>query len=903
MLTPTPHYFSDIKTPREHARLLRRAGSDATPERLHLTAGHPLLASMGRLARDFQDIFEEVCGGMYEEDESDLFREPAGNSLLTVLQADIFQVRRRGPCREYDPAHQPPLEVSPRDRSIRIHSCHGPLRQVEVLRDELLELFRDPAFKSPIEPRDVVVMCPDIETFAPFIEAVFSEARAPGWDGGLPRIPFRIADAGMRRENPVAEAFFAAIEVLRGRARASEILDLIGFEPVRRRLGLAPEREARMREWVVESGIRWGFDAQHRAQRGQPEVDLNTWRFGLERLLLGLALPVEGRPWAGRAPCWLGQEDAEGLGRLAEFIASLAQRAAASQTAKTIPEWSDFLMDLMASVLEAPGRRSAESDGQHLELARLVMEVASDAQSAGFSGKLDLEAVSALLTERCSTRRRSGGFLAGGVTFCAMVPMRSIPFRVVVLLGMDDGAFPRQSFTAELDLAQQHPRPGDRNLRDEDRHLFLESLLAARERLLIFTTGRSARDNSKLPAAVPVSELLDTLRSSFLPPPHDPNLDAFIVVEHPLQPFSPRNYSTNKGASGPLSFDGRGLEAARRIAARAGESPPWFLIAPLAATLGADPPNINLDELARFFASPARHLARRRLGLYLDEMPELPEDREALDPKGLARWSLGNDALRSRLAGENPEGIRAALTASGRLPHGTSGGLYAARLLQQVEDIAACVNPLLQGKSGEIEVDLALPRARLSGGLRGFYAGGLVEVHFGQIHARHLASLWVRHLALQASGPDTARASHIAGTKKSGKSIRPQLQRFEPLGQKQALSELAGLAELFLQGQSLPLLFFPESSRAYAKAVLKDGDDPAALREARAAAGKEWLHRGQQEEQQGEGTDACHALFFPESPPYAEDFGFPGCEWPEKLGFHALALEFWTPLLKALEDG
>ncbi len=456
----------------------------------------------------------------------------------------------------------------PTDRSVQVHACHGRARQVEVLRDAILHLLEE---DPTLEPRDVIVMCPDIETFAPLIQATFGAGEVSAADEDElealpaairpPDLRVRLADRSLRQTNPVLGVVARLLELAEQRLTASQVIDLVDREPVRRRFGLDDDGVARLAEWIAESGIRWGLDAEHRdavqarrrrgrdvAQRPGPPAGRRdderatscsraccrstTWRAG--RSTSRGASPSCSTGWAPRSP------------RSARRRPSRRGRSAIAGAADS---------------LAAAAPREA---WQRAELQRLLDDVVREA--AGHPGVLELAEIRALLAERLQGRPTRANFRTGHLTICTLVPMRSVPHRVVCLLGLDDGAFPRKAPRDGDDLMLLDPHVGERDSRTEDRQMLLDALLAATDRLIITFTGNDERTNIARPPAVPVGELLDVVDRTA----HTPEGPARgrVLVKHPLQPFDPRNFA--RGAlvpDKPWSFDHVTLDGARALAA------------------------------------------------------------------------------------------------------------------------------------------------------------------------------------------------------------------------------------------------------------------------------------------------------------------------------------------------
>lgn len=800
LLSPSREYWAEIRSEREELSALR-TGAGLDRDELHLEQGNPLLASLGHAGRDFQRVLEALDD--YRETDRDLYRDPGCGSMLATLQSDIVALRRRGPGRAEQPL---PLD----DGTIAVHACHSPMREVQVLRDQLLELFEsDPS----LEPRDVVVMLSDVDAYAPLVDAVFG-----GTGSGPGRIPYRIADRTRRSGSAVTEAFLSLLAFAGGRARASEVLDLLQLEPIRARFGIAAGELAQLSHWIHDAGIRWGVDAGDRERAGQPGYDENTWRFGLRRLLLGYAMPGSGL-FSGVLPFDdMEGADAELVGALAELserLFSWRERLAAPRT----PErWRDALGHLLDALVAAP-----DHEAWQLSLVRDVLaELAGAAADAGFEEPVTLEVMRALLEQAFEQDRTTHDFLAGGVTFCAMLPMRSIPFRVVCLVGMNDGDFPRSDRQRSFDLMGESPLPGDRNPRQEDRYLFLEALLSARERLVVSYVGRGIQDNGVRPPSVVVGELLDAIEESF-------SIDREeLVLHHPLQPFSPR-YFQAVGDPRLFSYGADESAGARALVRDRQEAPP-FQGAPLPAVDREQV--VDIGELARFFENPARGLLRERLGLVLEREALLVEDREPIELDHLERFHIGAALLEHALGGGSlADGLELA-RAQGALPLGTPGRLDYAGIEEHVRGIALAVRRFREGGSvPPLEVDVELGGTRIGGALDELWTPAQLRVQYSRLKSRQRLSMWIRHLALSLVAPRGYPRQSVAVARAEDGS--PHVFRLAPVEVERARALLTDLVELYWLGQRAALRLFPEASEAYVAELAEHAGEPDAVERAR----------------------------------------------------------------------
>jgi len=772
---------------------------------------HPLLESMGTIARDFQLAILRTDHDVVDVPSSD--PEPA--TLLGHLQRDV--------ARGVLPTTPPALDLP--DGSVQVHACHGTFRQVEVLRDVLLQLLDD---LPGLEHRDILVMVPDIETWAPLIRSVFDDggtwARRDDHPGGLPRIPYTIADQGAATSNPAADVLLALLRLAGRRFKTSEVLDLLGMEPVRHRFGVAPEDMATVRGWIHASGIRWGADAAHRSELGQPDTDLYTWRHGLDRLLIGQAvadpdaLVLDVAPYGGIE----GNDSRALLEGLVDFGEKVIEHVRGLDDVRPLAQWRDLLLRLVEDFVDLPSDRRWQVD----QVVDGLAEMTSHAADAGFDRPLDRGAIESLLQGRFSVSEPGAGFLSGAVTFCQLVPMRSIPFRVVCLVGMDDGAFPRGGTGLAFDRIDAQPRAGDRSTREDDRALFLEAVLSARDALVITCTGRRVRDDRACPPAVPVAELLDVLDATATCR-DGRRVSQAVRIDHRLQAYSPEYFSAaSRFGPEPFGHDRRQRAAAEawRKGRSAPEPPPGPLVSgpigPL-PDLEADGGVVQLDELCRFWSDPLAWFCNSVLGLWSPDEETTVEDREPLDaPRYLQAWTVRDRLLRWGLEGlslDRPGPAWDRLRQAADLPLGTLGEAAYDEIAGEAAGIAQATLGRQAGPEAPgIAIDLDLGGVRLVGRVGQLYPGGRVEHRAGSVGDKHLLQAWIRHLAASADG--WAGSTHLVG--RNGASA---LAPVEAVPAREALSFLARAWHV---GQVVPLLFFPRQSLTWAS---DDEPDPAGV--------------------------------------------------------------------------
>ena len=828
-----PHPSPALWAALQHRTALRRR-DDPTAT----SARHPLLRSLGRDVRELQLRLPPHTDTHHDG-------PPLPGTLLGRLQADL--------------SDDLPPSPSVADASLRVHACHGPGRQVEVLRELLLRLFQD---DPTLEPRDVLVLCPDVETFAPLISAAF------GLGPGLPHpghaLRVRLADRSLRRTNPLLDTVASLLELAGGRVTASQVLDLAASPPVRRRFNLADEDLERICDWVARSGVRWALDAPGRAPYGLEQVPQNTWRAGLDRILLGVTTSED-------APVALGlalplddvdSSDIDLAGRLAELLDRLSEVLAQLSGEHPVAQWTGALADALDALTEVPA-----ADAWQLTQARRELAEAAE----GASSTVRLADVRAALADRLRGRPTRAGFRTGDLTVCTLVPMRSVPHRVVVLLGLDDGVFPRAAGVDGDDVLARDPRLGERDARSEDRQLLLDAVLSAGDRLIVLYTGADPVSGALRPPAVPVGELLDAVEAMA------PGSRDQVVRRHPLQPYDIRAFT---GAT-PFSFDPVSLAGAVR-ADRPRRAPSGR------APLPPRPGPVGLAELVSFVEHPVRGYLRGRLGLTLPGEDDEVADALSVTLDALQEWAVGERLLDAALRGLDPAASRHREWLRGTLPPGPLGGRVLQRVQERVTPVAAAAAPLLTVAARSVDVRLELDGQVLSGTVNGVRDGAVVAVSYSSLSARHRIRAWVLALvlAVAAEGDRAVTVGRWSRGARTSTITAPPEPR----------AALAELLELYARGSCEPLPLLVKTSAAYAASRLGGNS----VEQATERAAQEWRTRfgGEQQDRHHRyvwGDDAALTELLAAPPGPTE--GWPG----ESTRFGALACRLWSPVRQAEE--
>ncbi len=514
----------------------------------------------------------------------------------------------------------------------------------------------------------------------------------------------------------------------------------------------------------------------------------------------------------------------------------------------------------------------------------------SSQAAAGGDPDLRLPDVRALLSRRLRGRPTRAGFRTGALTMCSLEPMRAVPHRVVVLLGMDDGAFPRGAGSDGDDVLLRDPLVGERDRRGEDRQLFLDAVTAATEHLLVLYSGADERTGASRPPAVPVGELLDALDRAAVAPVGGSVRD-HVVVRHPLQTVDERNFTGGAlGRPGPFSYDAVAHRAA--VAGRGTRVPAGpFLAAPLAPDPGllAD---LDLDDLVRDLEHPVRAFLRRRLGLSLPAEAQDVDDRLPLTVDGLGQWIVGDRLLAAALGGVDLGRARQAELRRGELPPLRLGGALLDDLRDRVEPIAETALHHRGPAAEAVDVTVALPDGReLTGTVTGLHGDVLLRAVYSKLAAKHRLRAWVHLLALTAAtGTDRYRAVTVG--RSPARSARAAIATAAAPVPDRALTILAELVALRDAALDEPLPLPVAASCAYARA--RDAGD---IEEQALLTGRREF-RGAYEHLDDHavfvwGADAQLDVLL-DAPPSRAEHGW----WPEEgTRFGVLARRLWQPLV------
>ncbi|HUN55285.1 MAG TPA: exodeoxyribonuclease V subunit gamma [Smithella sp.] len=827
-LNPSQEFWADIKSEREISRMIRQAPTsnvNIEEELFHLDEGNALLASWGTAGRDFF----RLTAGLPAQSE-DLFVEPETENVLTAIQSDIYYLRSRGKN------GFPQTRIAEDDNSIQIHSCHSPLRETETLHDTLLSLFEE---NSGLLPKDILVMTPSIEEYTPYIEAVF-ESRKPA-------IPYTVADRGISSGSAIFKDFFALLGIGKSRLAVAEVLSLLENPAIGAKFGISGFDLNLIRHWVEETNIKWGLDSAHRQEYGLPEFDQNTWSAGLARIKLGIAMAGQNKElFDGILPYdEIEGQQTELFGRFLDFFESLMRTKKILNTRRNVGDWA-MMLKSMADEFFAAGENYQQDI---FALNKVLLKLLNEQKYMRADAGVELDVIKHYLEMNLDKNSGSAHFLAGSVTFCALLPMRSIPFKVIALIGMNNDAYPRQDRKTGFDLMASKKRTGDKSLRNDDRYLFLEAVLSAGNNLIISYVGQDVQDNSTLLPSVLVSELTDYINQGFCMD-SGVRADGALTRLHHLHAFHTDYYHRDR----KLFTYSRESYAAALINNNQGDEPRFCTEAAANSEIADN--IITISDLDKFYKNPVKYYLEKKLLL------KLPEDRkddeyEPFDMNNLQAYQIKQELIAAgdESAAENIFQIK---RAQGLMPVGAAGDYYFQIERKEANDfIRRYASYFDDKKIAPLEIDIDIGEYHIVGEIDDVYTRYSLGCRPARIKAYDYFKAWLNHLLLNhVKAKDYPRTAIVIG-----EDAAFQFRELENAG-----VILNDLVDLFIEGQTRPLKLFPKSSFAYAEALYKGETHEQALQKAK----DDWL--GDNFGRAGEADKVENIICFGRSIPLDADF-------------------------------
>ncbi|MDK4688498.1 exodeoxyribonuclease V subunit gamma [Kingella negevensis] len=810
-LNPSNQYWGNILEPTQILKL----GDEADLS----IQGHPLLASLGKQGRDF---FNELAEAQVQLDIDTYNEEPQSHSLLHSIQHQIQtqvlpeDAHKAGWLNQHQhyleqhifptkpqwkqqfqaaTAQTRPIVQLNADNSLQIHSAHSPLRELQILKDQLLDLLNQ---HPEWQPSDIAVLTPHIEPYAPYIKAIFSEQT-----NGSPALPFTLSDVKLSHRQPLLDALEQTLELLNSRLEADKLLALLDNPLILAHHQINREDLPLIHDTVNKLNIKWGSDAQERAQHGDTH-NLFTWQQGLDRLILGFMLPenTQNPLWQNIAPHSSHPDHIPVYSKLAALVRLLAQTKHQWQQSTTAQEWSNRIRSLTTNLL-TPQTQEDHAALQQLETA--LTQWQNETTTANYNQALPQEIALQHIVRFLSSQDEKG-FLRGGITFCSMVPMRSLPFQVICLLGLNDGDFPRNTKAAPFDLIARYPQKGDRARRDDDRYLFLEALMSARSVLYLSYIGKDIRTDEERAPSTLIGELIDTLSALSNQAPKD--LKQQWLTQHPLQPFSRQYYTANPK-----------LHSARQDYAHALNHPqpqPKPFINP---TQPENPPPAQKTDQKTFlhyWRNPLRHWLNNQLNWSNPYTQSTQQTQEPFLPDQPRQ--LADAYTRARLQNQDYSQLAQTLAAQSQLPTGKLGELvrqeYQTRAIALPKHLIS--SPAQAEQSGELLGVLTYHLTHNHQDGQILYASQFLNERnaHGKLQHTDKIELLLRHLIYNAATPDnspTNRQTHYLSLQES--------YSLPPIDQQTAQDTLSQWLIAYQAGQSHPLPFFPRVNLAAATAL------------------------------------------------------------------------------------
>ena len=753
--------------------------------------GNPLLASWGKLGKDNLYFLSEL----EYTDVLEAFVDIPKDNLLHQLQADILDLEdfsQLGTTFNSYKNSENKRIISLDDNSLTLHASHSPQREVEVLQDRLLHLLEQ---DSELLPRDIIVMVADIDSYTPYIQAVFGNAPAERY------LPFAISDRKARQAHPVLQAFITLLELPQSRFTAEQVLALLEVPALAAHFSIFESELKLLRRWVDESGIRWGLDDENVASFLLPVTGKNTWQFGLLRMLLGYAMSSESGPWQGVLP----YDESSGLvaelaGHLADFLYTLSEWRTRLSENRTLEAWLTVGQQLIGAFF-------VSDNETELVLALITQQwqkVIENGIKSHYQEEIPLVIIRDELTVRLDDEKISQRFLAGSLNFCTLMPMRSIPFKAVCLLGMNDGIYPRNIQPLGFDLMAEKRRRGDRKRRDDDRYLFLEALSSAEKYLYISYIGKSIRDDRECNPSVLIKELQDYIGQNFrLAADGQLNVDesaarvnAHLLTQHSRVPFAPENFQM---MANYRSYAAEWLPAA----SREGQSPPEFAI-PLEKKIE----KVTLDELVRFYRHPVRAFFQQSLKTnFVIEETELPEE-EPFVINALQRYLMNQWLLKALIDETSTNILFERIRAAGQLPASAFGLIYWEKQIEELQPLAEKVRSERLA-SYSVTLEHQFNSIPLLGRLNEIQSDGLLRWRPASLTANDLLQLWIEHLVYCLN--NGKGESRFYGRKETQWRLLPVDPEF-------AYTTLDTLIQGYQQGLNAPLALFAKSGWAWLQA-------------------------------------------------------------------------------------
>lgn len=828
-LNPSINYWGEAKSSSEQAKILRLEGLKKWMEE---DQSNPLLGNLGKQGRELFNLLTELDTFEISAFDSPDFNEVMesedvmpSHGLLDYIHKDILVAAQPAPLvselREYDD-------------SVTIMCTHSALREVQVLHDHLLHWLSQDKTRTP---SDILVMCPAIENYAPFVDAVFHRVGTKSLAGtGQVRLPCTIADRSPMDAEPLIAAFMQLLQLPDSRFGVSDIMDYLQLDSVQKRFSVSQDDIEQMVVWLKQAHIHWGLNSAHKTavSEGVNLDEIYSWWWGIRRLLMGMLAPDSEMIVSDL----LTIPDVEGqsaltLGKLIDIVALLGEFAQALTAPRTPAQWSKAIIALRDACFMPTKEQQQSWD----LIAKVAADLAARCEEAGYEHELTLRQVRDLLLNRFSSPDAGNHFMTGQVTVCSMLPMRSIPFKKVCILGLNDSEFPRKSSPLGLDLmAGSNRRVGDRSRRLEDRYLFLEAIISTRESLYLSYQGNDVANNSERQPSLVLAEFIDMLKNSY-------ELDlSKYSINAPLHPFS------EAGFSGKIPGYETGwlrlADALQQTKLHTEKADGGFVdegntaVLEPSDKLSSQTLRLSSSQIARAFKDPLEHFSIQRLGVNLSQSFTLLENSEPFETNALLRYQV-LDAIFS-----SPERKLSEEHDSTSLSYSEQVITYAS-LRGDIPNNPVARDEVEMWKEGALALSQAMgphdaepKKAHFQGKYITFTTAALlgsdalVELCAGKVDAHRALSFFISQLIFSSSDVATSYSDHpldiYSCSWEKGETVLKK-QRFPAYDQKTAVHLLLFIEQLYMAVYTVPTpvhlslfgTFMPGSRNSDTKSVVE----------------------------------------------------------------------------------
>ncbi len=813
VVSPTNQYWGDLTSPKK----LAKARLSDNPDAVYWDIGNALLSSWGKVGQIFHDQLIVSQRVEYMPQVNPL---PAPKSLLQTIQNDIFNLSDR----QYN---EP--EIIKNDGTIKINCCHNKMRECQVLHDEILAIFEQSANKNqPISPENILILTPNVVDYAPYIEAVFSPSQHK------PFIPWNINDIPVVDVSPIFDVFLQLFDLNEGRFKQSDVLAFLDLKECQNQFDLSASEVETIKGWIQKSHIHWGKNEQHKQQLGLPKIAQNTWRFGLDRMMASYALGNNQTLGDIVSINKIDGNEAETLGKFNRFYEALVYYAQRIDGDKTPQQWQKLSNEMLDKLF----KENAESDNKQ-NIRECITDWLETVDTLGFEEKCHYQLVKNVLQEKLQISQKKIAFMSGGVTFSSMKPLRNIPAKVIFVMGMNEQDYPRKEVRPEFDEMSKNAKVGDPSIADEDRYLFLETLMAAREKLIFSYIAYSHKDNSEKQPSLLLSELIEYIDERFINEQQE-KLSKSLITAHKLQAYCAYYYQQKK----PKSYDRYWLPMFSTEKHNE-QKTQWSNFKTIKQNI--DHEEISLESLLSFYKNPSASFLRGNLKVYLKDEKQEINDIEPIDLDDLQQWQVKQAITEANLDGKTSKSVKDNLFKTGQLPISNIGDTCYKNVENKVSKLLQNLDTFKQGVCThnapailctDIRVGNQLTPFSLSvsllinsqknknvtlvGQIKNLYPQhGLLKVRPGTVKGGDYLSLWIQFLILQLTKQNPNEAIDFVTNAQIISDKKLEMFDANKIDKATAQEYLNQLIDLYIEGKNKPIALFNLSSYEVALQIHK----------------------------------------------------------------------------------